>query len=99
MREECAVAFPSPWVVSETAGVTGIEGVDTKSDVSCVSPIVVAVEGGAVNICKVVRGVRQTLEEDEVLVSPEWDVSGETRVVHLCPLGEDEEVDVLTWMM
>lgn len=65
---------------------------------SCVSPIVVAVEGGAVNICKVVRGVRQTLE-DEVLVSPDWDVSGETSIVHLCPLGEDEEVDVLTWMM
>lgn len=65
---------------------------------SCVSPIVVAVEGGAVNICKVVRGVRKTLE-DEVLVSPDWDVSGETSIVHLCPLGEDEEVDVLTWMM
>lgn len=35
-----------------------------------VSPIVVVVEGGAVNICKVVRGVQQTLGEDEVLVSP-----------------------------
>lgn len=64
-----------------------------------VSPIVVVVEGGAVNICKVVRGVQQTLEEDEVLVSPECDVSGETSIVHLCPFGEDEDVDVLTWMI
>lgn len=47
--------------------MTGIEGVDTKSDLSFVLPPVVSVEGGAVNICKVVRGVWLTLEDDVVL--------------------------------
>lgn len=51
----------------------GVEGVDSENVVFSVFPAVVSVELDAVNICDVVRGVWLTLEDDDVLITPEGD--------------------------
>ena len=65
----------SPSVVSEVAEVTGVEAVVTDCDISSVFPTAVYVEGGVVIIPDVVRYVWPMLECDEVVASPEYDVS------------------------
>ena len=66
---------PSPSVVSETVEMTRVEVVVTDSDISSIFPTVEYVEGGAVIIPDVVRYVWPMLECDEVVASPEYDVS------------------------
>ena len=65
----------SPSAVSEVAEVTGVEAVVTDCDISSVFPTAVYVEGGVIIIPDVVRYVWPTLEWDEEVVSPEYDVS------------------------
>ena len=55
--------------------MTGVEAVVTDCDISSVFPTAVYVEGGVVIIPDVVRYVWPTLEWDEEVVSPEYDVS------------------------
>ena len=69
------VVFPFPSDVSEVAAMTGVEAVVTDCDMASVSPTAVYVEGGVVIIPDVVRYVWPTLEWDEEVVSPEYDVS------------------------
>ena len=54
---------------------------------------------GVVDICAVVRDVCPTLEEDEVVVLPEGEVSSGTLVEALCVLGAEEGIDVLASVM
>ena len=55
-----------------------------------------SVEVGGVNISDVFASVRLTLAGDEVVVSPEEDDSWGVPSVRVCPLGDDEGVDVVT---
>ena len=55
-----------------------------------------SLEVGGVNISDVVARVRFTLAGDEVVVSPEEDVSWGVPSVRVCPRGDDEGVDVVT---
>ena len=65
----------SPSAVSEVAEVTGVEAVVPDCDISSVFPTAVYVEGGVIIIPDVVRYVWPMLECDEVVASPEYDVS------------------------
>ena len=58
-----------------------------------------SLEVGVVNISDVVAGVLLPLAADEVVVSPEEDVSWGVPSVRVCPLGDDEGVDVVTSVM
>ena len=58
-----------------------------------------SLEVGVVNIPDVVAGVWLTLAGDEVVVSPEEDVSQGVLSVRVCSLGDDEGVDVATSVM
>ena len=58
-----------------------------------------SLEVGVVNIPDVVAGVWLTLAGDEVVVSPEEDVSWGVPSVRVCPRGDDEGVDVATSVM
>ena len=58
-----------------------------------------SLEVGVVNIPDVVAGVWLTLAGDEVVVSPEEDVSWGVPAVRVCPRGDDEGVDVVTSVM
>lgn len=64
-------------------------------DVSFTFPIVVSVEVGTVNETDVVRGAMLILEGDKVLAFPEVDISCEMISVKVCPLKEDEGVEVI----
>ena len=69
------VVFPFPSDVSEVAAMTGVEAVVTDCDMASVSPTAVYIEGGAVILSDVARYVWLMLECDEVVASPEYDVS------------------------
>ncbi len=58
-----------------------------------------SVEVRAVNISDVVAGVLLTLAGEEVVVSPEEDVSWGGPSVRVGPRGDDEGVDVVTSVM
>ena len=75
MLEEGVVPCSFTTVFSESAEVTGGKVVVTDSDMSSLSPALEYVEGGAVIIPDVVRYVWPMLECDEVVASPEYDVS------------------------
>ena len=75
MLEEGVVPCSFTTVFSESAEMTRVEVVVTDSDISSIFPPVEYVEGGAVIIPDVVRYVWPMLECDEVVASPEYDVS------------------------
>ena len=70
----CCWSFIS-FMFADSAEVIEIQVVDTDSDISSIFPTVEYVEGGAVIIPDVVRYVWPMLECDEVVASPEYDVS------------------------
>ena len=99
MLEEGNVDSPSISLVIETAEVTRVKFLVTESDMIPVFPTMLSVEVGAVNISDVVAGVWLTLAGDEVVVSPEEDVSRGVPAVRVCPRGDDEGVDEVTSVM
>ena len=74
------VVISSAAIVIETAEGTGVGVVVTEGDVSTLCFTVVSFGVGVVDICAVVRDVCPTLEEDEVVVLPEGEVSSGTLV-------------------
>ena len=75
MLEEGTVAGLVNSEFTECADVTGVKVVATDSDMSSVFPRMESVEVGAVVSSDNVRTVPLTVEWDEVVASPEWDVS------------------------
>ena len=75
MLEEGAVSCSLAAAFPESAEVTGVKVVATDSDMSSVFPRMESVEVGVVVSSDNVRTVPLTVEWDEVVASPEWDVS------------------------
>ena len=74
MLKEGDVVGTPPTVVCGDCEVTSVEVVVPVAAISFLVPTVVSGELGAGMVPEVVRCVLLTLEWDEVVVSPEWDV-------------------------
>lgn len=81
--------------VVETLEMNGGKLLFTGGDVSPIFSTVESIEVDAVNISDVVKSVLLSLEVDEVIVSPEGEVTRGILPDRVCPLGKDKKADVV----
>ena len=93
---ECDVCFVFPPVVSVDIGVMKTSDVTACELLAGEEAEVSSVEDVVGDISDTVAGLWLTLEGDEVCASPEVEVSCEMLSVRVCPLRDDEGVDVIT---
>ena len=93
---ECDVCFVIPPVVTVDTSVIETSDVTAFESLAREETEVSSVELVDVGISDTVEGLWLMLEGDEVLASPEVDVSCEVLSVRVCPFREDEGVVVIT---